>query len=77
MKIIHLTDLHLVAPTRKLFALDPLEHFKAAIASINLNHFDAELVLISGDLVDQGETEAYIALKEALTTLLTIEFNTS
>ena len=69
MKIIHLTDLHLVAPTRKLFALDPLEHFKAAIASINLNHFDAELVLISGDLVDQGETEAYIALKEALKSL--------
>lgn len=69
MKIIHLTDLHLVSPARKLFALDPLERFKSAIDSINRHHLDAELVLISGDLVDQGEMAAYIALKDALKAL--------
>ncbi len=66
MKIIHLTDTHLVAPGETLYDLDPQARLHAAVDSINTLHADAEFCIISGDLTDRGETEAYIVLQEAL-----------
>src|SRR5262245_1121665 len=66
MKLIHLTDLHLVAPGRRLYGLDPNARLRAAIADINLNHADAAFVLITGDPAHHGESAAYEALKAAL-----------
>ncbi len=63
MKIIHLTDLHLVAPGRTLWGLDPYTRLDAALVDIALHHKDADLCAITGDLTEQGEPEAYEALK--------------
>lgn len=70
MKIIQVTDLHLVNPGETLFGLDPLARLDACIADINHNHADADLVVISGDLTDRGETIAYEALKQSLAALI-------
>jgi 3',5'-cyclic AMP phosphodiesterase CpdA len=66
MKFIHLTDLHLVAPGRRLYGLDPHARLRAAITDINANQADAAFVLITGDLAHHGDGAAYDALKAAL-----------
>ena len=55
MKIIQVTDLHLVKPGATLCGLDPLARLQACITDINQNHCDAELVIFTGDLSDTGE----------------------
>lgn len=66
MKVIHLTDPHLVPPGRRLYGLDPNERLAAAISDIAANHADAALTLVTGDLAHHGESAAYAALREAL-----------
>lgn len=66
MKLIHITDTHLVAPDRRLYGLDPRDRLAAAVADINTHHADAEGVIITGDLTDRGEPAAYQALREVL-----------
>ncbi len=61
MKLIHITDTHLVCPGQKLYGLDPMARLSAAIVDINANHADAELAVITGDLTHWGEVEAYKA----------------
>jgi Icc protein len=62
MKIIQISDSHLVPPGALLFGTDPLFRLEACLADINRNHADAELVIISGDLANDGERAAYAAL---------------
>lgn len=66
MKIIHITDLHLVAPGRTLWGLDPYARLDAALIDIALHHRDAQCCAITGDLTEQGEPEAYEALRRRL-----------
>jgi 3',5'-cyclic AMP phosphodiesterase CpdA len=66
MKLIHLTDTHLVKPGLTLYGLDPEERLRQAVASINALHADADLVVITGDLAHWGEATAYAALAECL-----------
>lgn len=70
MKFIHLTDPHLVAPGQLLHTLDPLARFELCIESINEREDDAEMVVITGDLADKGQVDAYRALAEALRRLV-------
>ncbi len=70
MKIIQVTDLHLVTPGETLCGLDPLARLQACIADINQNHPDAELVIFSGDLSETGSEITYRALAEELTHLV-------
>jgi len=69
MKIIHLTDLHLVTPGQRLYGLDPHARLLAAIDDINASHTDTDFVLITGDLAHHGEAAAYEALKAAVNRL--------
>ncbi|WP_252320015.1 MULTISPECIES: metallophosphoesterase [Symbiopectobacterium] len=69
MKIIQLSDLHLTTPGRVLHGRDPLQHFQAAIADINTHQRDAALVVISGDLSDDGSAASYAALADTLAEL--------
>ena len=69
MKLIQVSDLHLVPPGTLLFGLDPRARLAAAIADINQHHGDAELCLFTGDLADHGAPEAYDALRETLAAL--------
>ncbi len=66
MKIIQVTDLHLVAPGERLHGLDPLGRLDAALADIAAHHGDAALVVFSGDLADAGAPAAYEALRDRL-----------
>lgn len=66
MKLIQISDLHFVPPGIRLLGLDPRARLEAAIADINAHHGDAELCILSGDLVDVATPEAYGALRETL-----------
>ena len=70
MKIIHLTDTHLVEPGFLLYGLDPAMRLKQAIESINALHADADQVIITGDLTHWGELASYHVLNECLSSLI-------
>jgi 3',5'-cyclic AMP phosphodiesterase CpdA len=66
MKLIHITDTHLVAPGKLLFGLDPQARLAACIDDIASHHADAALCVITGDLAHRGELAAYEALAAEL-----------
>ncbi|QPH54783.1 metallophosphoesterase [Pontivivens ytuae] len=66
MKLIHISDTHLVAPGAQLLGLDPDARLREVIASVNLNHPDADLCIFSGDLTDSGDLDSYVALQAIL-----------
>jgi Icc protein len=66
MKLIQITDIHLVKPGKKLFDTDPGERLRLCLADIARCHADADLVVVTGDLAHNGEPAAYQALREAL-----------
>ncbi|WP_245458628.1 MULTISPECIES: metallophosphoesterase [unclassified Mesorhizobium] len=70
MKIIQLSDPHLMAPGGRLHGSDPLTRLEACLADIGRNHADADLVVISGDLTNDGDRAAYAALRQALAGLV-------
>jgi 3',5'-cyclic AMP phosphodiesterase CpdA len=69
MKFIHLTDLHLVRPGKKLWGFDPAQRLDACLKDIVDFHPDASFLAITGDLTDLGEREAYELLKDRLARL--------
>jgi len=69
MKLIHLTDTHLVTPGETIYGLDPLFRLNSAIDSINEFHSDADLCVITGDLAHTAQPKAYMALKGVLNRL--------
>lgn len=66
MKIIQITDLHLVRPGNRLFDTDPKERLRLCLEDIGKHHADADLMVITGDLAHNGDPAAYSALREAL-----------
>ena len=64
MKIIHITDTHLLKKGELLHGLDPYKRFQLCVRSINENHSDAYCIVVTGDLADRGEEEAYQLFKE-------------
>ncbi|WP_283193270.1 phosphodiesterase [Rhizobium sp. AN80A] len=66
MKIVHITDTHFVPQPATLYGLDPRARFDAAIASLQAEHSDADLLVITGDLAHWGEVPAYQALRQRL-----------
>jgi Icc protein len=69
MKFLVLSDTHVVPPGETAKSLDTGERLRRAIADINTRHADAAFCVLSGDLVDHGQREAYVYLREILTTL--------
>lgn len=69
MKILHITDPHLVAPGVALHGLDPHARLQACVADICEHHRDAAFCVITGDLADAGERSAYVAMKKVLQAL--------
>ncbi len=69
MKIIHLSDLHLVAPGATLHGLDPQDRLRRCVAHIRTLHADAAFVLLSGDLTHGGEPASYEAARAILAEL--------
>lgn len=69
MKIIHLSDLHLVAPGDTLHGLDPQERLQRCVAHIRAFHADAAFVVLTGDLTHSGEPAGYEATRAILAEL--------
>ncbi|XWN33555.1 MAG: phosphodiesterase [Devosia sp.] len=66
MKIIQITDTHLVPPGQRLFESDPAERLRAAVVDVAAHHGDADLCVLSGDLAHDGDPQAYALLAEIL-----------
>ena len=66
MKIIHVTDPHLIAPGEELWDLDTTARLDGCLTDIARWHGDADFCVISGDLTDKGETAAYLWLRNRL-----------
>lgn len=66
MRILILSDLHLVAPGAPLYGLDPLANLGRAVELIRAEHADAACLVLMGDLTHAGDASAYAALAEAL-----------
>ena len=67
MKIIHLTDTHILGVDRgNLYGLDAALRLEKALKSINKHHADAEFIVITGDLVDTATEESYEVLSSIL-----------
>jgi len=66
MKIIQITDTHLMPRGTDLYGLDPCKRLETCIESINEYHADADLCIITGDLTDQGDREAYLICAASL-----------
>jgi Icc protein len=69
MKILQITDLHMVPEKRDMHGVNPYQRLSACVEDIRQNHADAELCVITGDLAHKGEISAYQALSEILTRL--------
>ncbi len=66
MKLVHITDTHLVPRGEMLHGLDPCARLDACIDDVNRHHADAELCVITGDLAHHGTAEAYRDLRACL-----------
>ncbi len=66
MKIIQLTDTHLMPSGIVVNGVDPERQLRAAVADIVEKHSDADLLVMTGDLCNHGDPEAYAILKDIL-----------
>lgn len=66
MKIIQITDTHLMPSGAVVNGVDPERQLRAAIADIVEKHANAELLVMTGDLCNHGDPEAYAILREVL-----------
>jgi len=66
MKIVHLSDLHVTASPRMLYASDPRKTLTRVLAHVTRHHGDAAFLWITGDLTHDGEEASYRTLKGLL-----------
>ena len=69
MKIVHITDTHLVTPGQSLYQTDPYERLAQCIDDVLANHGDAAFCVLTGDLAHKGEAAAYVGLAKQLARL--------
>jgi Icc protein len=66
VKIVQITDFHLVAPGASLWGLDPHDRLGRCLEDIATWHGDAAFCVMSGDLTNKGEPRAYAWLAERI-----------
>lgn len=66
MKIIQITDTHLMPRGTDLYGLNPCQRLEDCIESINEHHGDAQMCIITGDLTDRGDRDAFYDLRDIL-----------
>ncbi|MEO0821596.1 MAG: phosphodiesterase [Pseudomonadota bacterium] len=69
LKLIQITDCHLMPEGERLFESDPAARLGEAIDSVIAEHADAALVVLTGDLAHDGLPEAYRILRRELARL--------
>ncbi|WP_375779158.1 metallophosphoesterase [Bradyrhizobium sp. ma5] len=66
MKIIQLTDPHLVPKGTLLRGIDPEARLRACLAEIEVHHFDAAALVISGDVTDLADRASYELFRDVV-----------
>jgi len=66
LKIVVISDPHLVPEGELLYELDPRQRLNDCIADINSHHSDAELCVVNGDLTYRGDLASYKEVKKCL-----------
>lgn len=66
MKLLQLTDPHLVAPGMTLKGLDPERRLRECLSDIEDKHGDAVALIIPGDIAESADPEAYALLRRVL-----------
>ena len=66
MKFIHLSDIHYLTDTRTVHKIDPRARLEAAVSSICANFADAAFCMVTGDLTEHAEIQAYREVKAIL-----------
>ena len=66
MKIIWMTDLHIVPEGKRLLGHDSAMRLRIAVDYVNRHHDDADFCVISGDLTDGGDAASYQRVDEIL-----------
>ena len=69
LKLIVMSDLHLVPAGRTTFGLDTPARFRAALAHAAARHTDADLCIFAGDLTDRADPKAYALFERLRPTL--------
>jgi len=69
MKLIHLTDPHLMATGVRLYGLDPGARLAACVRDIAERHADADFCVVTGDIADRGDPAAYSLARDVLAAL--------
>ncbi len=69
MKLIHFSDIHLTTPGQTIGGRDPNANFERALDHCLVDHADAELMVITGDLSDWGDRADYVRLRDRLSRL--------
>lgn len=66
MKIIWLTDPHILADGKTLLGHDTQLRLRTAVDYVTQYHADADCCVLSGDLTDHGDAESYRVVREIL-----------
>lgn len=66
MKIIQITDTHLVPPGQLLHGLDPSARLRKVLDHVRDTRADADLLVFTGDIANDGAEEAYLSLRDML-----------
>ncbi len=66
MKLLQISDTHLGEPGARCFGLDPAGQLAQCVAHANAFHGDAELAVVSGDLVNAASEAEYRELRRVL-----------
>ena len=66
MKILQISDTHIVGEGEEIYGIDPYQRLETCVADIGSRHRDADLAIVTGDLTDRAQPEAYRRLRECL-----------
>lgn len=66
LKLLHFSDLHLTDSDAPIYGVKPLENFKSLLQQALKHHNDANLIILSGDISQDGTKEGYGLLKNEL-----------
>jgi 3',5'-cyclic AMP phosphodiesterase CpdA len=69
VKLIQISDTHIVPDGELVHGLDTGARLEACIAEINRHHDNASFCIVTGDLTDKGDAESYAGLRRRLAKL--------
>ncbi|MDB4224499.1 phosphodiesterase [Granulosicoccus sp.] len=66
MKIIHITDTHLLKSGELFHGFDTQQRFALCMRNVRENHSDAHCIVVTGDVAERGDPEAYLFFNDQI-----------